>query len=210
MSDRDAILAGNVHREADVYVVADDAERLPLVLGESVIQRWIAFQRFDDSPGDQVREAQLSFALQRALFIDDVPILFDDAHGNLPLEVAVGIERLAAMFSAIRAAAPRSGTSCSPVAAVSGSCLAGSFWRGCDGRRWRRAPVAGAAMAGGATRQVPVAQERVSPVRKPRRAREQLLVRHFEAGAETILSNLRRRSFGRIDTDDRVRLLTSY
>ena len=105
-----AIFAGDVHCQSDVHLSSNDAEWLPLVFGESMVQRRIGFQRLDDGPGNQVSEAELALALQRALLVDRVAILFDNREPEPGAgRWRSGIERLAVMFSTIRAATPRSG-----------------------------------------------------------------------------------------------------
>ena len=84
-SVREPSLRGDVDRKTDVDLAAHDAKDLAAVFGVGVIQARIGFDGLDNGPGDEVREAELAFALQRALLVDEVAVFFNNANRNLAL-----------------------------------------------------------------------------------------------------------------------------
>ena len=79
------VFGGDVDGEADVDLRMDDAKGFTAVFGEGVVEGGVGFDRLDDGPGDQVREAEFAAALGGATLIDDVAIFFDDTDGELAL-----------------------------------------------------------------------------------------------------------------------------
>ncbi len=80
-----AVLAGHIHRDAQIDGLAHHAKRLAVLVRESVVQARKIFQCPHDRPADDVRIRNLAPAQQRAVMIDDAPVLVDhfDRNGAL-------------------------------------------------------------------------------------------------------------------------------
>ena len=70
-----------------------------------------------DGPSDEVRVGDLALAEQGAVVVDEAAIFVDHLDGDDALRGGQRDGGLAAMFSAMRAGAPRRGTNCSPAIA---------------------------------------------------------------------------------------------
>ena len=80
-----AVFTGNVHRDAEIDLGTDEAERLPVALRVSVIQCGDFGEGFDDRPSDDMRERDLAFAGDGAVLIDDAAVLFHHLDGDSAL-----------------------------------------------------------------------------------------------------------------------------
>ena len=77
LSERDAILAFDIHRDADIDAVAHRSKRLAVGLGVGVVQARIGSNRFHDGPADNVRVGNLALADQRTVIVQDPAVLVD-------------------------------------------------------------------------------------------------------------------------------------
>ena len=74
-----AVLARDVDRDTEVDFLLDDAEQLARGVGcEGVIQRRIGLDGFHDGPSNEMRVGNLALVEQRAVVIDETPVLVDD------------------------------------------------------------------------------------------------------------------------------------
>jgi hypothetical protein len=77
---RCAVLAGDVHGDAEVDLAAHHAVRRAAELGVGVVDARQSFQGAHDGPGREMRVADLRFAVQLAHLVQQTAILVDHFH----------------------------------------------------------------------------------------------------------------------------------
>ena len=77
-----AVLAGDVHGDAEVHLRAHDAVRLAVALGVGVVERGQFAESLHHGPADDVRVGDLALAGDGAVLIDDAAVLVHHLDGD--------------------------------------------------------------------------------------------------------------------------------
>ena len=80
-----AVLLFDIHREAEVDLVAAQAHGRVARVVVGVVQARKILQGLENRPGDQVREGDLRLVSRGAVLVDQPPVLFEELDGDLAL-----------------------------------------------------------------------------------------------------------------------------